>query len=1071
MGEMTEDRLVQQTVANYFRDRLGWESVFAYNDEVLGVDGTLGRESERDLVLVRYLRQALEHLNPRVPAEAYESAIKQITEISVTKSPVQINREKYELYKEGVPVSFRNENGALEEKRLRMFDYENPKNNHFLTVRELWIQGPLYRRRPDIIGFVNGIPLLFIELKNVHKDIRRAYNENLRDYKDTIPHLFDHNAIVVLSNGHEAKVGSIRSKYEHFHEWKRLAEEEKGVVDMETLMKGMFSKSNFLDIFENFIAFDESTGKLVKILARNHQFLGVNRAIDAVLDRDNGEGKLGVFWHTQGSGKSYSMLFFSQKIHRKISSKFTFLIVTDREDLDTQIYKTFAGCGIVDNKKETVRASSGKHLKDLLGEQKAYLFSTIQKFNEDVNPDEPYSERDDVIVISDEAHRTQYGRLALNMRNALPSAQFIGFTGTPLFKDDEVTKKIFGDYVSTYDFQRAVDDKATVPLFYDNRGEKLHLTTTDINDKIATKLQDLQLDADQEALLEKELGRDYHILTAEKRLDAIAQDMVQHYTTRWESGKAMLVCIDKITAVRMYDLVKKYWDQQVKDTEQAIRKSTNDQESVFLQRKLEWLKETEIAVVISEEQNEVDRFREWKLDIQPHRKKIKEGYQTLDGKRIEIDLAFKDPDHKFRLAIVCAMWMTGFDVPSLATLYLDKPLKAHTLMQAIARANRVHEGKVNGLIVDYCGILKQLREALATFATGAPPGGGQGGVIGDPVKPEQVLLGELSEAISEAQEFLLERGYDIENLKNKKGFERVAEIPKAKELINQSEETRKRFEILAREIFKKFRACLTIDGINDYRWDYDAINAVYRSLQDDRDNSDISSIIRELHTIVDAAVSPQSISGSVEDTRTYDISKIDFDKLRKEFERYPRKNTATYCLKEAVEERLRKMIERNPLRTDFYKRYQEIIVDYNTEKDRVTIENTFAALLRFVDLLDKEEKRAIREGLTEETLALFDLLEKPNLKPREREKLKSVATELLETLKAEQFKFQDWSEKEATRAAVRSHIHDFLWSEKTGLPPESYSPGDVEQKADLVFSHVFRQYADAWSLGVYASPR
>jgi len=1068
MGEMTEDRLVQQTVANYFHDQLGWESVFAYNEEVLGVDGTLGRASEDEYVLVRYLRQALEDLNPRLPVEAYESAVKQIIETSITKSLVQMNREKYDLCKEGVPVSFRNEKGVLEEKRLRVFDYEKPENNHFLAVRELWIHGPLYRRRPDIIGFVNGIPLLFIELKNVHKDIRRAYNENLRDYKDTIPHLFDHNAIIVLSNGNGAKIGSITSRYEHYHEWKRLAEEEKGVVDMETLMKGMFSKSNFLDIFENFIVFDETTGKLVKILARNHQYLGVNRAIDAVLNRDNREGKLGVFWHTQGSGKSYSMVFFSQKIHRKISSKFTFLIVTDREDLDTQIYKTFAGCGIVDNKKETVRASSGKHLKDLLGEQKAYLFTIIHKFNEDVEPDDPYSRRDDVIVVSDEAHRTQYGRLALNMRNALPNAHYIGFTGTPLFADDEVTKRIFGDYVSMYDFQRAVDDKATVPLFYDNRGEKLHLTTTDINDKIATKLQDLQLDVDQEALLEKELGRDYHILTAEKRLDAIAQDMVTHYTTRWESGKAMLVCIDKITTVRMYNLVEKYWDQQVKDTEQAISTSTNDQESIFLQRKLEWLKETEIAVVISEEQNEVARFREWELDIQPHRKKIKDGYETPDGKRIEIDLAFKDPEHKFRLAIVCAMWMTGFDVPSLATLYLDKPLKAHTLMQAIARANRVHEGKVNGLIVDYCGILKQLREALATFATGAPPAGGEG-VIGDPVKPEEVLLGELSEAISEVQEFLFERGYDIESLKNKKGFERVAEIPKAKELINQSEETRKRFEILAREVFKKFRTCLTIDGINDYRWDYDAINAVYRSLQDDRDNSDIYSIIKELHTIVDAAISPVVIDETTENVRTYDISKIDFEKLRKEFEKYPRKNTATYCLKEAVEARLRKMIERNPLRTDFYKRYQEIIVDYNTEKDRVTIENTFAALLRFSDSLDKEERRALREGLNEETLALFDLLEKPNLKPKERNKLKSVAKELLDTLKAEQLKFQDWTEKEATRAAVRGHIHDFLWNELTGLPADSYSATDVEEKASLIFRHVFRQYADALNQSVYAS--
>lgn len=1059
---MSEDRLVQQTVANYFHDKLGWESVYAFNEEVLGVDGTLGRVSEREMVLVRYLRQALEKLNRDFPPDAYESAVKQIIETSVTKSLIQTNREKYDLFKNGVPVSFRDEHGAVQEKRLRVFDFEHPENNHFLAVRELWIQGPLYRRRPDILGFVNGIPLLFIELKNVHKDIRRAYNENLRDYKDTIPHLFDSNAIIVLSNGKDAKVGSITSKYEHFHEWKRLAEDDNGVVDMETLQKGMLSKLNFMDIFENFIVFDDSTGKLVKILGRNHQFLGVNRAFEAVQSRETRNGKLGVFWHTQGSGKSYSMVFFSQKIHRKISGKFTFLIVTDRDDLDTQIYKTFAGCGIVDNKKETVRASSGKHLKSLLAEQKAYLFTMIHKFNEDVDPDEPYSTRDDIMVISDEAHRTQYGRLALNMRNGLPKGHFIGFTGTPLFTNDEITKQMFGDYVSTYDFQRAVDDKATVPLYYDNRGEKLHLTTTDINEKIAEKLQDLQLDVDEEAHLEQELGRDYHILTAEKRLDAIAADAVKHYAKRWESGKAMLVCIDKITTVRMYNLVMRYWQDQIKEVEHSIKTSTDEQEGVFLQRKLAWLRETEIAVVISEEQNEVARFRDWNLDIEPHRQKIKNGCETSDGKRIDIDLAFKDPGHKFRFAIVCAMWMTGFDVPSLATLYLDKPLKAHTLMQAIARANRVYQEKSNGLIVDYCGILKQLREALATFAVAGPGGGPIGGPPVDPVRPEEQLLKELEGAINETRDFLFERGYDIVKLKEKQGYDRIAEIPKAKEIINASQETRKRFEILAREVFRKFKACLTMQGVNKFRWDYDSINAIYRSLQEDRDESDISGIIQQLHTFVDEAVMPRAIDEPFGYGKTYDISKIDFGKLRKEFEKYPRKNTMTYNLKEQVEERLKKMIERNPLRTDFYKRYQEIIADYNTEKDRITIEETFAALLRFVDQLDKEEKRAIREGLNEETLALFDLLEKPNLKPRERNKLKSVAMELLERLKNERLKVQDWREKEATRAAVKTYIHDFLWNEQTGLPSESYSSIEVEQKVDLVFNHIFRQYIDAY---------
>jgi len=357
----------------------------------------------------------------------------------------------------------------------------------------LWIKGALYRRRADIVGFVNGLPLLFMELKNVHRDLRRAYDENLADYKDTIPHVFEHNGLIILGNGKNAKLGSLSSKYKHFREWKRLAEEEPGAVDMETLLKGVCSKTNFLDLFENFILFDDSGEPMVKVIAQNQQFLGVNRAIDAVKERKVRAGKLGVFWHTQGAGKSYSIAFFTRKVHRRIGGNFTFLILTDRDDLDTQIYSTFAGCGVVDNDSDPCRAGSGAELKAMLADaHKGYVFSLIQKFNQPVTPDNPYSTRDDVIVITDEAHRTQYGQLALNMRNALPKASYIGFTGTPLFKGDEITRRVFGDYVSRYGFQRAVEDGATVPLYYDARGEKLGIAIGDLNERIAAKLEELE---------------------------------------------------------------------------------------------------------------------------------------------------------------------------------------------------------------------------------------------------------------------------------------------------------------------------------------------------------------------------------------------------------------------------------------------------------------------------------------------------------------------------------------------------------------------------------------------------
>jgi len=552
LSSYTEDTLVQQTTAEYLEQQLGWDSVYAYNNENFGPDSLLGRISDREVVLTRCLRKKLVELNPGLPDTAYDDAVRQVVATVATQTLLATNREKYKLLKDGAQVTFRDKKGLRVKQRLRVFDFGEAGNNHFLAVRELWVRGDLYRRRADIIGFVNGIPLLFIECKNIHKNLRTAYEKNLSDYKDTVPHLFHHNAIVMLGNGDKAKIGSVSSRFEHFHEWKRLAEDQPGVVDMETLLKGICAKKNFMDMVENFIVFDDSFGEPRKILARNHQFLGVNRAIEAVEDRENRQGRLGVFWHTQGAGKSYSMVFFTRKVHRKLGGNFTFMILTDRDDLDRQIYKTFAGCGVVDHDREPCRAASGRDLSQLLAQQKAYVFSLIQKFNQDVDPDEGYTLRDDIIVITDEAHRTQYGTLALNMRNALPKASYIGFTGTPLFKDDEITRQVFGEYVSMYDFQRAVEDEATVPLYYDARGDKLGVAVGDLNERIAEKLEELETDEDIDVQqrLEQELKRDYHIITADKRLDQVARDLVRHYSTAWESGKVMLVCIDKITCVR-----------------------------------------------------------------------------------------------------------------------------------------------------------------------------------------------------------------------------------------------------------------------------------------------------------------------------------------------------------------------------------------------------------------------------------------------------------------------------------------------------------------------------------------
>lgn len=1067
MNTMTEDTLVQQTTADYLLNDLHWDDSIYGMHEVLGKEGTLGRDSEKELVLTRYLGEALMRLNPGLPAEAYRDAMRQVVDVNLAQSMLSINREKDTLYKSGVLVSYRDESGGRQRKTLRIFDFDVADNNHFMVVRELWVKGNIYRRRADLVGFVNGIPLLFMEVKNLHKEVKAAYEQNFSDYKDTVPHLFYHNAMVILGNGVEAKLGSLSSQYEHFNDWKRLHEEEPGVVDMETLLKGVCCKANLLDLFENYTLFDDSSGKLIKVVARNHQFLGVNRAIEAVKNRESLAGKLGVFWHTQGSGKSYSIVFFAKKVHRKLGGNFTFMVLTDREDLDTQIYKTFAGAGLVDNDRDPCRAASGKHLDELLGQHKAYVFSLIQKFND---KEMKGSERDDIIVITDEAHRTQYGTLSLNLRNALPNASFIGFTGTPLLKDDEITRKVFGEYISTYDFQRAVEDKATVPLYYDARGEKLIFTDESgteysvadpkgLNEKIAEKLAEFETeDVDVQQRLERELKRDYHIVTASSRLEQIAADFVEHYSTGWESGKAMFVCIDKLTCVRMHQLITDKWRARQLELDKRLRtEAVDEQEMDLRQRQVRWMDEALMAVVVSEEQGEVEKFRKWDLDITPHRKQMKEGFKDAEGKRIDLEEAFKDQDHPFRVAIVCAMWLTGFDVPSLATLYLDKPLKAHTLMQAIARANRVAEGKNNGLIVDYCGILKNLRSALADFGGAGDDGRDGEGERQDPIRPNDELIADLAEAIDMVKTFLSDRDFAISAITKGEGFTRNAAIVQAKEAINENDQTRKQFEVMAREVFKKFKACINIrPEINAYRLDRDAINIIYKSLQNDRQKADISQIMMELHKLVDDSV---VVSASkIDESKVYDIGQIDFERLRQEFARIANKKTVVVNLRDAIAARLAKLMQQNPLRIDFQKHFEGLVDGYNSEKDRVTIEKTFEALLKFNDALTEEESRAVRENLDDETLILFDLLNKPDLDKKTINRIKKVATKLLEILKKEKLSIDNWREKEGTRDAVKQGIYDYLYDERTGLPVESYEEDEIKGLTEALFNHVYRAY-------------
>ena len=1053
--EYSEDNLIENATQDVLEE-LGWHVKTAWTKETFGENGLLGRENKSEVILTRYLLAALQKLNPGLPDLAYQQAIEQIAQKSADKTLIQINKEKYSLFKEGVPVAFTNANNELEKRRLKVFDFEQAENNYFLAVRQLEVVGELYNRRPDVIGFVNGIPLLVIELKAHHQNIQNAFTDNITDYKDSIPYLFYYNAFIILSNGTDAKVGTLTSKYKYFLDWKRINEEDEGIVKMETMFKGTCAKQNMIDIFENFLLFDDSGGDIVKIMAKNHQFIGVNKVIHQAKNIEELQGKLGVFWHTQGSGKSYSMVFVSQKIHRKFGGAYTFLIVVDRSELERQLYDTYTGVGAVNSKN--VVASSRDHLRELLKENHRYVFSLIHKFSIDPKVESEYpliTDRKNIIVISDEAHRTQSGTFARNMRfHGIPNASYLGFTGTPIIKDEEeLTKNIFGEYVSVYDFKRAIVDGATLPLRYLNRGEKLNLDNPALDEQMIAALENEEIDDDQKRKLTYIFQKNYPILTAEKRLNDIAKDLVWHFNERGYQGKAMLVALDKPTAVRMYDLIRKYWAEYTTELKQKIAKANDIEEEQELKRKLKKVEETEVCVIVSSEQNEVEKFGKMNLDIATHRKKMVER---------DLEKEFKDENNPFRLAIVCAMWITGFDAPCISTVYLDKPIKGHTLMQTIARANRVYDDeKENGLIVDYGNVYKQLEKAYSVYGEGGSNTSDTKGSGNNerPFELLEVLALELKESIEQVHGYLKELGFDLELLSNTqaKPMDKIANIKMAMDCVCLNETSRTKFEMMAREVFRKYKALYPEEQIKPFIRQFNAIEAIYQQLNQQTKSADIISIIMNLQQIVDASV---IVKPNLNDKNEVyvDLSKLNFDKLKQAFAKAERKNTLVYDLQNAIDKKLEQMLKENPLRLEFYERYQEIIKEYNQGKSLEDTLHTFEKLSDYIQDLNHEDSRAIRENLNEESLAIFDLLkEGKDLTASEIKEVKKVSVDLLNKLKEEKLKVERWRESRTVSASVKNIINDSL----AYLPIHSYTDDDLTIRSVNVYQHIYMNYPGA----------
>ena len=1028
---------------------LGWSFKNLYA-ETFGELGSEGRESETQVILTRRLRAALVALNPGLPADAYAQAVEQLAQDRSKQIAVNANRDFYRMLKDGVKVKVPDERGGHSTETLRVIDWATPAHNEFFLASQMWVAGDMYRRRCDLLAFVNGLPLVFIELKKPAVPLRSAFDDNLRDYRgQSVPQLFHPNAFILLSNGSDTKVGTLTSAWEHFFDWKRVADEdEAGKVSLERALRGLLEPARLLDYIENFTVFEEGKGGLVKKTAKNHQVLGVNKSIARLVELRETEKlerkRLGVFWHTQGSGKSLSMVFFTQKVLRKVLGSCTFVIVTDREELDDQISKTFKATGAT--AREDVRATSGEHLKELLRGNERYIFTLIQKFRNE--PGQPYPElssRSDVIVITDEAHRSQYDIFALNMRNALPNAGFIGFTGTPLIKgEEERTREVFGDYVSVYDFARSIEDGATVPLYYENRIPEVQLTNQELNRDLEALLEAAELDEAQEKKLEREFGREYHIITREDRLEAIAKDLVAHFTGRGYRGKAMMVCIDKATAVRMFDKVQAHWKAEIARLKAALEQAQGDAREALIAR-IHLMQTTDMAVVVSQGQNEVEDLKAKGLDIVPHRQRMLK--ESLDEK-------FKEEKDDLRLVFVCAMWITGFDVPTCSTIYLDKPMRAHTLMQTIARANRVAPGKESGLIVDYVGIFRALQSALATYARPAAgrPGGARGEGDG-PILDKAELVAALNAALNEVVGFAQVRGVALEAIARAQGFVRIGLIDDAVEAFLGSEADKKHFLQLASRVSRLFKAILPDAAANELAPLSVLVSYLAAKIHAETDPPDISAVMSDVEALLNDSIATEGyrIGPASNPEALVNLSEIDFTALQAKFAQ-GHKRTEAEKLKRLIAGKLAAMVAVNASRMDLAEKFQALIDEYNAGSQN--IEAFFEELKTFAQALSEEDQRGIAEGLTEEELALFDILTKPEpvLTKAEEAEVKKVCRELLSTLKREKLVL-DWREKQQAKAGVMQALK----VEMRRLPP-AYTRDIRAEKMARAYAHVYDHY-------------
>jgi type I restriction enzyme R subunit len=1035
----SEEALVEQATMDTLA-KLGWATATGAS-ETFGEGASLGRGSVREVALVPRLRRVLDALNPGLPAPALQAAVDELLRDRNAMGLPAASREVHRLLTEGVKVSTKDSRtGAEEPRTVRVVDWERPEANDFFAAQQLSVRGVLYTCRPDVVLFVNGLPWVVIELKRPGVPARQGFDENLTSYKhplNGVPGLFAFNALLLVSNGTEAKVGSLTADWERFFDWKRIAsEDEPRRVELDVVLRGTCDRTRLLDLVQNFTVFSEHKSGLAKILAQNHQFLGVNNAIGATLAaRQAGHGRAGVFWQTQGSGKSFSMVFYAQKILRTVPGQWTFVVITDRVELDDQIAKTFAACGAVEDTAKC-RATSSAHLRQLLGQNHRYVFTLIQKFK----TAEVLAERRDIIVIADEAHRSQYDQLAMNMRAALPNALFVAFTGTPLKVGEERTREVFGDYVSIYDFQQSIEDGATVPLYYENRTPELNLVNPRLNEDLYDVIDDADLDEEAEARLEQLLGQRYHLLTRDDRLDTVAADIVRHFLGRGFQGKAMVVSIDKLTAFRTFEKVRQAWRAETERIETALRDYDLDEAArAELQARRARLLALDMALIVSPGQNEIEDMRKHGLDIVPHRKRMND--EALDEK-------FKDPKDPLSLVFVCAMWLTGFDAPSCSTIYLDKPMRNHSLMQTIARANRVYPGKQSGVIVDYANVFDSLERALALYAQGSK---GRANL-----QNKDALVDELRQALAAAEEFCRGSGVvlaDVEAARD--SMQRLQRLADAANRLVAPDETRKAFLLHARLADRLYAAIKPHRQASEFALRMATLGALAEKIREATTpvQKSLDAVLAAIGRVLDASI--QGADVIRDGPSPVDLSKIDFQLLAKKFEASKTQNLDVERLKAVLAARLNALIAANETRVDFKEKFEALIADYNAGS--MQIEQLFQELVKLSQSLDEEATRHVREQLSEEELVIFDLLTRPgpDLTAKERDQVKRVAREMLQTVRGAVR--LDWSKTITGQARVREVIADVL---DAGLP-DAYDRKLFEAKSSALFQHVYSRYEQA----------